>query len=216
MDKTVEEFDKKNNIEKLEVEPIEFTDEMLKEMETVDSSTFKANFEKMYEVTDQIVSKILAEGRDLKEDSYVVREEFGEALAAGYRYLKLQTKVGKQTREANHPEDNTEERDYETEMYKEFADVFMMTTSFCRHNEWKFENKPFIIVRPIEMSIEEYLVKASEVLYRIALHYNGHEINEDYIYEFLEETYTMISSKDTTILQNKIDKFYNKIKKVVE
>lgn len=215
MNKEVEEFDKENNIEKLEVESIEFTEEMLKDMETVNSNSFKENFEKMYEVTDQIVSKILAEGKDLKDDSYVVREEFGEALSAGYRYLKLQTAVGKQTREANHPEDNEEERNYETEMYKEFADVFMMTTSFCRHNEWKFENKPFIIVRPIEMSIEDYLVKVSEVLYRISLHYNGHEINEDYIYEFLEETFAILS-KDITVLQNKIDKFYNKIKKVVE
>lgn len=202
------------DVDKIDVEPIVFTDEVLKEVETIDSTGFKENFNKMYEISDEIANKIIKEGRPLKDDSYVVREEFGECLAAGFRYLKTQTTVGKQTREANHAEDD--ERDFETDMYKEIADVFMMTTTFCRHNSWTMSDKSFIIYRPINTDTEKYLGKVSEVLNRICYHYDGNRVEADYIYEFLEETFAMIAQKDVTILQNKIDKFYNKIKKVVE
>lgn len=202
------------DIDKVDVEPIAFTDDVLKEVESIDSTGFKENFNRMYEISDEIVNKIIKEGRPIKDDSFVVREEFGECLAAGFRYLKTLTVVGKQTRSANHAED--EERDFETDMYKEIADVFMMTTSFCRHNSWDLSDKPFIIYREINIDIERYLNKASEVLNRICYHYNGNRLEADYIYEFLEETFAMIAKKDVNILQTKIDKLYSKIKKVVE
>ena len=202
------------DVDKIDIQPMEFTEDVLKEVETIDSTHFRENFNKMYDVSDAIANKIIKEGRPLKDDSFVVREEFGEALAAGFRYLKTLTKVGKQTRSANHSEDT--ERDFEADMYKEIADVFMMSTTFCRHNSWTFDDKSFIIYRPINISIEEYLNKASEVLTRICYHYNGNRIEADYIYEFLEETYAILAQKDISILQDKIDKFYNKIKKVVE
>ena len=86
---------------------------------------FKEQFNKMYQITDKIVSKILSNGGTLKQDSYVVREEFGEALAAGYRYLRFQGETSAKLRKAGH---DNEERDYSLEMYEEIADVFMMTT----------------------------------------------------------------------------------------
>lgn len=199
-------------IKELDIQPIEFTKELLEEMSEVDSTGFEENFKRMYEIANKIANKILDEGGDLKDDSYVVREEFGEGLAAGYRYLKTQTDFGKKSRKAGHEE---EQVDYELDMYKEFADIFMMTTTFCRHNEWDMNDKTFVIYRPIHMTIEQYLTKASEVVYRISNHYNGHEINSDYIYEFLEETFMMlIDHKD--VLSNKIEKLYGKIFKIVE
>lgn len=207
-DKTEQEL-----IDELNIQPIEFTKELLTEMSQIDSTGFEENFKKMYEITGKILDKIISKGKTIKDDSYVVREEFGEALAAGFRYLKTQTEVGKETRKANHEEDD--ERDFETEMYTEIADVFMMITTFCRHNEWDMSDKSFVIYRPINMTVEQYLNKVAEVLYRICLHYNGNEINSDYIYEFLEETFIMmINHKEA--LSNKIDSLYNKIFKVIE
>lgn len=169
---------------------------------------FKEQFNKMYQITDKIVSKILSNGGTLKQDSYVVREEFGEALAAGYRYLRFQGETSAKLRKAGH---DNEERDYSLEMYEEIADVFMMSTSLCRHHEWAFENKTFEIVRPIDTGLEKYLKKVSEVLYRI----NQDSVNEDYIYEFMEETITMLSVAPD-VLDKKIDKLYKKIFKIVE
>lgn len=169
---------------------------------------FKEQFNKMYQITDKIVSKILANGGTLKQDSYVVREEFGEALAAGYRYLRFQGETSAKLRKAGH---DNEERDYALEMYEEIADVFMMSTSLCRHHEWAFENKTFEIVRPIDTDLENYLKKVSEVLYRI----NQDSVNEDYIYEFMEETITMLLVAPD-VLDKKIDKLYKKIFKIVE
>ena len=169
---------------------------------------FKEQFNKMYQITDKIVSKILANGGTLKQDSYVVREEFGEALAAGYRYLRFQGETSAKLRKAGH---DNEERDYALEMYEETADVFMMSTSLCRHHEWTFENKTFEIVRPIDTDLENYLKKVSEVLYRI----NQDSVNEDYIYEFMEETITMLLVAPD-VLDKKIDKLYKKIFKIVE
>lgn len=169
---------------------------------------FKEQFNKMYQITDKIVSKILANGGTLKQDSYVVREEFGEALAAGYRYLRFQGETSAKLRKAGH---DNEERDYALEVYEEIADVFMMSTSLCRHHEWTFENKTFEIVRPIDTDLENYLKKVSEVLYRI----NQDSVNEDYIYEFMEETITMLLVAPD-VLDKKIDKLYKKIFKIVE
>lgn len=196
-----------------EAEPIiETMDELdvqsVTEEETVEITTdFKPQFDKMYQITDKIVNKILSNGGTLKQDSYVVREEFGEALAAGYRYLRFQGDTSAKLRKAGH---DNEERDYALEMYEEIADVFMMSTSLCRHNEWKFENKTCNVVRPIEQTLEQYLQKVSEVLYRI----NTESMNEDYIYEFIEETFMMLSNYPG-VLDKKIDKLYNKIFKIV-
>lgn len=172
---------------------------------------FKHQFTKMYEITDKIVSKILSNGGTLEQDSYVVREEFGEALAAGYRYLRFQGETSAQLRKAGH---GNEEVDYALDMYKEFADVFMMSTSYCRHHEWTFSTKSFIIYRPIDLTLETFLKKVSEVLYRI----NVDSINEDYLYEFMEEVVYMIHQYDDSLdtLTNKIDKLYNKIFPVVD
>lgn len=176
--------------------------------EEYETNNFKAQYDKMYQITDKIVNKILANGGSLKQDSYVVREEFGEALAAGYRYLRYQGETSAKLRDAGH---DNEQVDYELDMYKEFADVFMMTTSLCRHKGYKFNNRPFVVLRPILYTIEDYLRKVSEVLYRI----NYESINESYIYEFLEETFHMLLAKPGT-LDAKIDKLYNKIFKIVE
>lgn len=198
----------------ISVEPVEITTETLKKIETIDSTGFKENFDRMYQITDKIVEKILAKSETLKQDSYVVREEFGEALAAGYRYLRYQGEISKQIRDAHHSEDAPV--DYEADMYKEFADVFMMTTSFCRHNNFTMENKPFIIYRPINMTLEEYLTKVSEVLSRINYHFNSESVNADYMYEFLEETFAMISKSSVEVLSKKIDKLYNKIFNIID
>lgn len=181
---------------------------IIKENYIEQPDNFKEQFNKMYQITDKIVSKILANGGTLKQDSYVVREEFGEALAAGYRYLRFQGETSAKLRKAGH---DNEERDYTLEMYEEIADVFMMSTSLCRHHEWTFENKTFEIVRPIDTDLENYLKKVSEVLYRI----NQDSVNEDYIYEFMEETITMLSVAPD-VLDKKIDKLYKKIFKIVE
>lgn len=168
--------------------------------------SFKTQYDLMYQITDKIVNKILSNGGTLQQDSYVVREEFGEALAAGYRYLRYQGETSAKLRDAGH---DNEERDYTQELYEEIADVFMMTTSLCRHKEYQFEGKPFEIYREINMTLEQYLKKVSEVLFRI----NTDSVNEAYVYEFLEETFTMLP---TSILDAKINKLYNKIFKVVE
>lgn len=174
----------------------------------IENPCFKEQFDKMYKITDKIVSKILVSGGSLEQDSYVVREEFGEALAAGYRYLRFQGDVSAKLRKAGHDD---EERNYELEMYEEIADVFMMSTSLCRHHEWAFEDKDMVVVRPTMSDLELYLKKISEVLYRI----NTNSINETYIYEFLEETYVLLLNAPGT-LDKKIDKLYNKIFKIVE
>lgn len=186
-----------------------------------DEADFSTQFTKMYEITNKIVEKILANGGTLKQDSYVVREEFGEAMAAGYRYLRNQGAISKKLRDAGH---DNEERNYVIEMYEEFADVFMMSTSFCRHNNWTFENKPMtlaasvwfeenpqLLLRKGDTSIETYLSSVSEMLFRI----NNDSVNEDYMYEFICETYSMLLHAPG-VLERKIDKLYNKICKVVE
>lgn len=170
---------------------------------------FKEQFNKMYQITDKIVSKILSSGGTLKQDSYVVREEFGEALAAGYRYLRFQGDVSAKLRKAGH---DNEERDYALEMYEEIADVFMMSTSFARHNEWQYEDRDMVIYRPTISDLEMYLKKVSEVLYRI----NTESVNDAYLYEFLEETANLLELNAPGVLDKKINKLYNKIFKIVE
>lgn len=185
--------------------------------EADDTYNFSKQFNKMYQITDKIVSKILSSGGTLKQDSYVVREEFGEALAAGYRYLRFQGDVSAKLRKAGH---DNEERDYANEMYEEIADVFMMSTSYARHHDWTFENKPMdcsiylskhIVGSLTGTELENYLKYVSEVLYRI----NTDSINEDYLYEFMGETFTVLLNAPG-VLDKKIDKLYNKIFKIVE
>lgn len=205
---------------KKEVEPntIELAAETTLDANTIASATidspvnFKAQFEKMYKITDQIVSKILSNGGSLEQDSYVVREEFGEALAAGYRFLRNQQSTSNKLRKAGH---DNEEVDYELDMYKEISDVFMMSTSYARHHDWTFSNRTFDIIRPNTITdIQTYLSRCSEVLFRI----NTDSINEGYLYEFMEDTVTMINQYDShlSVLDAKIDKLYSKIFKEIQ
>ena len=46
------------DVDKIDIQPMEFTEDVLKEVETIDSTYFRENFNKMYDISDAIANKI--------------------------------------------------------------------------------------------------------------------------------------------------------------